>query len=644
MARLTTWILLLCCVALGARGEEAGSSALELYPSDHIGLPKSVPDPIEPFNRAVWAFNKSVMSTVIQPTSWLYRRAVPKPFRRGVGNFGRNLTFPVRLLNNVLQGKWQGAGDESRRFAANTIAGFGGFIDAASIWEIPKSDADFGETLARWGWNPSCFLMLPIFGPSNERDALGLAVDTASNPLVYISPYELVMENPMTYLGPYSYFNYAALYNELADSVGEYVRFSKSESDPYATIQYAWTFARKNKVADYEVNGLQDDASLETLQSVFFSCENPEFPSRGRTKSVLIQKTGKHLKFTCWLQPGPAPIVYIIPGLGSHRLAQSALALAELVFKRGFSAVTVSSAFNPEFMEHASTAQLPAYLPADGEEVHAALTAVDRKLDAFLPGRLGKRALMGYSMGALHTLFVAATETTNESSLIKFDRFVAINTPVRLLHGASMLDEQYNAPLSWPVEERMDNIENTFLKVAELSHRNLAPQTSLPFSATESQFLIGLTFRLILRDVLYSSQRRANQGILQRPLSNWRRTRSYEEIMRYSYKDYFEKFALPYYRSQGIAPNSDDALEKAGDLRTYESSLRSNPRVRVFTNRNDFLLTASDIEWLESTFPSDRLKMFDRGGHLGNLSNPNVQKALLQALDGLRSESPDKLD
>src|SRR5258705_13159085 len=99
---------------------------------------------------------------------------------------------------------------------------------------------------------------------------------------------------------------------------------------------------------------------------------------------------------------------------------------------------------------------------------------------------------MGYSMGAFHSLFIAATATTNQAPLIQFDRYVAINTPVRLLHGVSRLDEFYQAPLAWPARQRTANIENTFLKVAALSKSSLSPQTSLPFEAVESRFLIGL--------------------------------------------------------------------------------------------------------------------------------------------------------
>jgi hypothetical protein len=152
---------------------------------------------------------------------------------------------------------------------------------------------------------------------------------------------------------------------------------------------------------------------------------------------------------------------------------------------------------------------------------------------------------MGYSMGAFESLFVAATESADEEILIKFDRYVAINSPVRLFHGMSKLDEYYQAPLAWPAGERADNMENTFLKVAALSRNSLTPKTSLPFSGIESKFLIGVAFRLTLRDAIYSSQGRHNQGVLEHPIRKLRRAPVYQEILRYSYRDYLAKFLTP---------------------------------------------------------------------------------------------------
>jgi pimeloyl-ACP methyl ester carboxylesterase len=255
-------------------------------------------------------------------------------------------------------------------------------------------------------------------------------------------------------------------------------------------------------------------------------------------------------------------------------------------------------------------------------------------LHQLYPDRLGNKALLGYSMGALETLFIAATAPTN--SLLHFDRYVAINSPVRLAQGISKLDEFYRAPLDWPVAERSNDVENTFLKVAALSRSTLTPQTSLPFSAIESKFLIGLTFRFALRDIIYSSQQRHNQGVLHHAIHNFRRDPVYQEILQFSYQDYFEKFATPYYATRNLGAPTADALATAGDLRTYETGLRANPDIRLITNQNDFLLTDADLLWLHATFGPTQLTVFDQGGHLGNLYNPSVQKSILAALTPMR--------
>ena len=141
-----------------APNEPARNTALHEAGAESVVLPKSVPDPLEPVNRVVYSINKGIMTGVVKPTAKVYRLIVIKPVRTGIGNFGKNITFPGRLINNLLQGKWAGARDETYRFCCNTTVGVAGFIDMASKWNIPKSDADFGQTFGQWGWKPA---MLP---------------------------------------------------------------------------------------------------------------------------------------------------------------------------------------------------------------------------------------------------------------------------------------------------------------------------------------------------------------------------------------------------------------------------------------------------------------------------------------------------
>ena len=81
-------------------------------------------------------------------------------------------------------------------------------------------------------------------------------------------------------------------------------------------------------------------------------------------------------------------------------------------------------------------------------------------------------------------------------------------------------------------------------------------------------------------------------------------------------------------------------MEAAGSLRTYEAVLRANPNIRLVTNQNDFLLPEEDLAWLKATVPEDHLTIFEKGGHLGNLAHPAVQKAILDALAGLNPPLP----
>ena len=158
-------------VALSAPAQNTPPTATNSAPyasqnpaEDPIVLPTGFKDPIEGFNRAMWGFNKGFMTWGVRPFSWGYRRVVVKPLREGIGRIGKNITYPDRLANNLLQGHWAGAGQETLRCICNTVLGFGGFFDVATRWGIPKYDADFGQTFQKWGWKPGFFLMLPIFG------------------------------------------------------------------------------------------------------------------------------------------------------------------------------------------------------------------------------------------------------------------------------------------------------------------------------------------------------------------------------------------------------------------------------------------------------------------------------------------------
>ena len=140
-------------------------------------------DPFEAQNRQVLAFNEGVDTAVLRPAAEAYREAVPSPVRTGIRNVLNNLNQPVILANNLLQARFLDAGQTLMRFYINTTAGLLGIFDVATPAGATERPADFGQTLASYGLPDGPFLMLPILGPTNLRDAVGQGVDTLANPV-----------------------------------------------------------------------------------------------------------------------------------------------------------------------------------------------------------------------------------------------------------------------------------------------------------------------------------------------------------------------------------------------------------------------------------------------------------------------------
>jgi phospholipid-binding lipoprotein MlaA len=145
-------------------------------------------DPAEPFNRSMFDFNMTLDKAVLKPVAGAYRDTVPEGARDSVSSFLDNLRTPVILANDLFQGEFGRAGTTLLRFVTNTTIGFGGLFDVAGDEGFAKHDEDFGQTLAVWGAGEGSYLMLPIFGPSNPRDAVGRVVDIFLDPIGWLAP------------------------------------------------------------------------------------------------------------------------------------------------------------------------------------------------------------------------------------------------------------------------------------------------------------------------------------------------------------------------------------------------------------------------------------------------------------------------
>jgi len=135
-------------------------------------------DPLERLNRATYAFNDALDRMLARPVAKAYRAVAPEPVRNSVSNFVANLEYPTTIVNDALQAKFRDAGSDLVRFLANSVIGIGGLFDPATHFGLPIHDEDFGQTLGRWGVPAGPYLMLPVLGPSDFRDAPARYADT----------------------------------------------------------------------------------------------------------------------------------------------------------------------------------------------------------------------------------------------------------------------------------------------------------------------------------------------------------------------------------------------------------------------------------------------------------------------------------
>lgn len=230
----------------------ASFAAVEPVPANRAVTPDynaDVNDPIEPFNRAVFQFNRGVDFLVIKPVTAVYTTIVPQFIRNGISNFLVNLGTPVVMLNSMFQGDWAGFETSLHRLVINTTLGMGGVNDVARHLNIHPVQADFGQTLGKWGLGHGFYIVLPIIGPSSLRDGSGRLVDTLA-----LDPYNVAFmasdtEWPVWARGGMTVVDTRARYGK------EYDDIMRNSVDPYVTFRSMYSQRRNYLVQGKNVSG-----------------------------------------------------------------------------------------------------------------------------------------------------------------------------------------------------------------------------------------------------------------------------------------------------------------------------------------------------------------------------------------------------
>ncbi len=218
-------------------------------------------DPAEPTMRKIFELNRTLDHAILKPLAGAYKNAVPDLIREGIYNFLNNLRSPIIFINDILQGQPRRAMQTLARFMVNTTVGFLGFNDQAAALGMPYHDEDFGQTLATWGAGEGPYLVLPILGPSNPRDTIGMAVD------FFMDPINTVMSNLDGDWGIFAFKGGRAVGFRARywDEIGD---LEKTSLDYYATVRSLYRQRRNDEIRNGKPPEMVPGPSIGTKQDI----------------------------------------------------------------------------------------------------------------------------------------------------------------------------------------------------------------------------------------------------------------------------------------------------------------------------------------------------------------------------------------
>ncbi len=212
----------------------------EAWPEDETLEGSLYPDPLEPMNRAFFAFNDAAYFWVFKPVGEGYSFVMPEVLRVSFRNFFTNLSMPIRLVSSLLQGKIESVGMILVRFVVNSSAGFLGFQDVAKqALDYPIQDEDLGQVMAFYGIGPGFYLNLPLLGASTLRDTVGWVGG------LYLNPLDYIIEDWWPNIGARTFY----MVNNTSLRIGEYEALKDASLDPYVAMRDAYFQYRRNQIA-----------------------------------------------------------------------------------------------------------------------------------------------------------------------------------------------------------------------------------------------------------------------------------------------------------------------------------------------------------------------------------------------------------
>ena len=353
----------------------------------------------------------------------------------------------------------------------------------------------------------------------------------------------------------------------------------------------------------------------------------------GRNELPTLEGRGD-VSINLYQQDHPAPLLFILPGVGASPFFGAAPYLASFFYRENFHVVILPSPMSWNFALSASRTGAPGYVPEDARDLYVVMQRTLVTLKERYNLRTTKIDFMGLSLGALEGAFLSVIESNEKK--IGIEKYLLVNPPVDLAYAVKQLDEwtalgnKFGRDKSQEIVSKAISIVDSFSgeKPDDPEILDRFIKKFAIFSKEELQFLVAQSLQSELPELIYATQAIHDQKILSAPKNEMRKR--LEEAKRLTLTDYYEKIGLPRWREQAAEPQANlESFIERGSLTHILDRLRDNPKVHIMHNVDDFLINRKSIEELKETL-RDRVILYPYGGHLGNLWYPENKKDALR--------------
>ena len=424
-----------------------------------------------------------------------------------------------------------------------------------------------------------------------------------------------------------------------------------------------------------------DDGPTPRLESKIVHV--PGLPGRNQLPSLAGRGD---VSIALYRQSHPAPLIFILAGIGSNPYFGVGPYLASLFYREGFHIVILASPMSWNFALAASRSGVPDYVPADARDLYEVMQKCLSTLRDRYDVKITAINFMGVSLGALEGAYLSVIDAVERK--IDIGNYLLVNPPVDLSYAHKKLDEwgalreTFGRDKSEDIVAKAVAIVQSFSKESILlkNPKNASTRLSMngkfpmlstappfvlrlskderrvfqqnqesrddpavfdrlakkfaSFTTEELQFLIAGYLQTQLPELVYVTQVIYDQGVLTAPKNEVRRR--LEEAKKFTFTDYNEKIAVPLWKRRATETKVDlESLIERGSLARILDRLRNNSKVHIMHNADDFLAERKSIEELKTAL-GEQVRLYPYGGHLGNVWFPENKEYALSLFRPVR--------